>query len=177
MAISGAEQAPASAGYWEWPQWETFTEQRQFGHHGKEGALRGIRSTVWARGTWDWQLGQASREDSWRVAAGRGAKSRKGDPAVPTATKSWDGWLGSQAEDEQGGKARTGKREVRVRKEQNRTGHLKHKLPLHVSPLLFSHSYTIAESRSTCQCWIITYFTSHKLRQIWPKLKSPLWQV
>lgn len=43
MAISGAEQTLASAGYWEWPQGEAFTEQKQYGHHGKEGALRGIK--------------------------------------------------------------------------------------------------------------------------------------
>lgn len=61
-------------------------------------------------------------------------------------------------------------REVRAGKEQNRTGHLKRELILQVSPS--SHSYTIAEPRSTCQCWVASYFMLHKLREIRSKLQS-----
>lgn len=64
------------------------------------------------------------------------------------------------------------KREVRAGKEQNGTGHLKQELILQVSPSLFSHSYTTAESRSTCQCWVASYFMMHKLREVQPKRQS-----
>lgn len=43
MAISDAEQALASAAYWEWPQGKAFVERKQYRHHGKEGALRDIK--------------------------------------------------------------------------------------------------------------------------------------
>ena len=63
-------------------------------------------------------------------------------------------------------------REVRAGKEQDREGHLKRELTSHISPSLFSHRHTTAESRSTCQCWVVSYFMLHKLREIQPKCQS-----
>lgn len=57
-------------------------------------------------------------------------------------------------------------------REENRTGHPKRELMQQVSPLLFSHSYATAESRSTCQCWVTSYFMLHEPRDIWPKRPS-----
>jgi len=78
--------------------------------------------------------------------------------------------MGSQSNYGEGGKARTGGERVRAGKEQNRTGHPKRELIWQVSPPLFPRPCTTAESRSTCQRSVASYFTLHKLREIRPKL-------
>lgn len=72
MAISDVEQSLGSTGYWEWPQGEAFMEQRQYRHHRKEDALRGIKKHCVCQG-------------HTRLAAGTGK------PRGPVENHCWKG--------------------------------------------------------------------------------------
>lgn len=143
-------------------------EQKQYRHHGKEGALRGIKKRCVCQGheigSWNRQAKRAC-EESLLEGVPRATR------VILQHTQQQRAEMAYWEANRMGKDLKQGEGERRVGREQNRTGHLKHELQLQVSSL-FSHRHTTAESRSTCQCWTITCFVSHKRKEIRPKLQS-----